>query len=278
MNKKILNKIFIYFSLCFVSFVSLFPSLWILLTSLKSEKEIHSSNIHLIPQNPNFENYLNVFKELPDLITYIKNSTIITGIVVISTLIIASFAGYAFARMKFKCSSVLLGSILFVITIPAVVFLIPIYTMEANLGILNTYIGLIIPYIASSLPFAIFIMRGTYRGISNSIEEAAIIDGCSSFQLFYKIMVPLGIQGIITVAVLTFLSIWGEFILAFSLVEESRMRTLPVGIVLLKGEGGSWSYGLLSAAVIISIIPSVILFLILQRYFVRGIMQGAIKG
>jgi len=150
--------------------------------------------------------------------------------------------------------------------------------MESKLNLLDTYIGLILPYVALNLPFGIFIMRGTFRIIPSELEDAARIDGCNVFQIFHKIMLPLSMQGVATVAVLTFVAVWGEFLFALTIMESSLMKTLPVGIVLLRDEGQSWAYGLLSAAVVVSIIPVILFFIVLQKYFVRGMIEGSLKG
>jgi len=276
--QKKLSKAFYISGLVFVAAIFIFPIIWILLTSLKSNVEIFKTPITYLPHKFTLENYLNMFKQLPYYIFFFRNSLIITLFTVILVIILSSLGGYAFGRLEFKGKSLFFSFIMAILAVPYLVYLIPIYMMEAELNILDTYIGLILPYVALNLPFGIFLMRGIFRTLPSEMEDAARIDGCKSFQVFYKIMLPLSMQGVATVGVLTFVAAWGEFTLALTLIESSIMKTLPVGIVLLRDEGQSWAYGLLSAAVVVSVIPVILSFIVLQKYFIRGMIEGSLKG
>lgn len=278
MFKKRLSKAFHIGGLVFVIAIFIFPILWISLTSLKSNIEIFKTPITYIPRKFTLENYLNMFKQLPQYILFFRNSLIVTLSTVIFVIILSSLGGYAFGRLEFKGKNLFFSFIMAIIAVPYLVYLIPLYMMEAKLNILDTYIGLILPYVALNLPFGIFLMRGIFRALPSEMEDAAKIDGCDSFQVFYKIMLPLSMQGVATVGVLTFVIAWGEFMLVLTLTESSIMKTLPVGIVLLRDEGQSWAYGLLSAAVVVSIIPVVLSFIVLQKYFIKGVIEGSLKG
>ncbi len=265
-------------SLIFVAAIFLFPILWILLTSFKTNTEIYQVPITYLPHKFTVENYISMFKQLPYYTFYFRNSMVITASTVVLVLAFSTLAGYGFGRLEFKGSNLLFSFIMAILAIPYLVYLIPVYIMESKLNLLDTHLGLILPYVALNLPFGIFIMRGTFRTIPSELEDSARIDGCSAFQVFLKIMLPLSIQGVVTVAILTFVIVWGEFLFALTIMESSFMKTLPVGIVLLREEGMSWAYGSLSAAVVVSIVPVILFFIVLQKYFVRGMIEGSLKG
>lgn len=278
MLRKRLARLSYFIGLILVVAIFLFPILWIFLTSLKANTEIFRTPITYLPHKFTLENYLSMFKQLPYYIFFFRNSVIITSFTVILVLILSSLGGYAFGRLEFRGKNLFFSFIMAILAVPYLVYLIPVYMMESELNILDTHIGLILPYVALNLPFGIFIMRGIFRTIPSELEDVAKIDGCNSFQVFSKVMMPLSMQGVATVGVLTFIAAWGEFMFALTLMESSIMKTLPIGIVLLRDEGQSWAYGLLSAAVVVSIIPVILFFIALQRYFVRGIIEGSLKG
>ncbi|MBO1001710.1 carbohydrate ABC transporter permease [Pseudogracilibacillus auburnensis] len=204
------------------------------------------------------------------------NSVLITVSGVLLIAILSSLAGYAFARLPFKGSHIILVALLLVITLPIAVFLIPMYLLEDSLGLLNTRLGLILPNVAVGLPFSIFIMRAAFIGIPKEIEESAQIDGCGIFQTWWRIMLPMARNGLITVIIFSFYVIWGEYTMAKVLATDQIAMPLTVGLTLLKGE--AWALGTLSAVITLSMLPPIIIFILFQKQVVEGLSQGSIKG
>lgn len=259
------------------SFVMLTPILTAVFNSVKLENQILSMNMTFFPQSIHFDNYQYVFDRADKYFTYFRNSIVITVSSVLLTVVFSSLAGYAFAKLPFKGRELLLAVILFLITFPLAVLLIPIYIMEYDLRLINTNIGLILPCVATVMPFCIFIMRGIYKDVPNELEEAANIDGCSVFQTWFRIMLPAARGGLGIISIFAFYNVWGEYTLSKTLATKESAMPISVGVTLLKGEGG-WQFGVLGAVVTIAMLPPIIMFMIFQRQLVSGVMSGAIKG
>jgi ABC-type glycerol-3-phosphate transport system permease component len=268
----------VFFILLVTSFVFIVPFIWTFLTSFKTDEEIYAPVMIIFPTRLTFEHYIKVITKMGDFLRFFRNSVIISFWSVLATVIFSSTLGYAFAKLDFRFKGFFLGFILFVLTLPYVIYLIPIYIMQSKFNLINTHVGLVLPYIATNLPMAVFIMRGQFNGIPGSLGDAAIIDGCNSFDMFSRIMLPMVKPGIATVIIFTFINVWGEFTYGRTLTSTSRAQTLPVGITFLRDEATSWQYGTLTATIVLSLIPLLIIFLSMQKYFIKGIMEGALKG
>lgn len=268
----------VYVFLTFVTVAMMAPLLWSAITSIKPEREIYRTPIRILPSRVSWEHYVRVLRQMPDVAWYFKNSVVVTVVSVTAVVILATLAGYAFGRLKFAGKDALFSFILIALTIPYAIYVIPVFMTENALGLLNTNLGLILPNIGLNLPLAIFIMRGTFRVIPSELEEAARIDGCTMLGIWYRVMLPLAGSGLAAVTILTFISVWEEFLFAVTLMPDARFQTLPVGIKFLKDEAQSWAYGVLSTTIVLYIIPVALVFLLLQRYFVKGMMEGALKG
>lgn len=266
----------IYFVLGIISLIFITPLLYVILTSFKTEQEIFQVPQSLFPSGLFLENYASIFSAGNSFIRYFINSAVITVTGVVLVLLLSALAGYGFARLPFKGSNLMLACILMTITIPLVVFLVPIYLMEDAWGILNTNLGLILPNVAVVLPFAIFIMRANYIGVPKELEEAASIDGCGVFQTWWHIMLPAVRNGSVIVIIHAFYNIWGEYTLAKTLATKPEAMPLTVGLTLFKGE--VWAFGMLSAVIVLSMLPPIIIFMIFQKQLIEGITQGAVKG
>lgn len=273
-----MSKIVVFIILLIIAFGFLVPFIWTLLTSIKGNGEIYSSTFRIFPSKATIEHYIKVVTQMQDFGAFTINTVLITFISVIATVVFSSMAGYAFSKLEFAGKKFYFAFILLVLTLPYVVYLIPIYIMEDKINIINTHLGLILPYIALNLPISIFIMRGTFNNIPNTLAEAAKIDGCNFFQVWYKIMMPLAKPGIATITIFTFINVWGEFMFARTLTSTPDAQTLAVGITFLRDEAASWQYGTLSATIALSLVPLLVIFLSMQKYFIRGIMEGALKG
>ncbi len=272
-----ISKFIIHVSLLFVVVYTITPIIWMALTSFKTEKEIYKVPITFLPHHPTLQNYINIFTQLPDFNRYFLNSVIVTLSASLIALILGAMGGYALGRFEFRLKTPVLILLLILLALPYGVYLIPIYLMEFNLNLLNTYLGLIIPYAVLNLPWALFVMRASFRAIPKDIEESAIIDGANLYQNFTKIMLPIARQGLLTAFIFTFINIWSELLFVMALTETNDMRTLPFGILLLRDEAQAFAYTTLAPAIIISILPTLLMFIFLQNYFIKGATEGSIK-
>ncbi|MCP5455282.1 MAG: PDZ domain-containing protein [Thermotogae bacterium] len=225
-----------------------------------------------------FEHYINVFKERPFHIN-ILNSVIVAGATTILSLIIGSFAGYAVARLKIPGKIIIMGGILAVSMFPQVSIIGGLFQLLRNMNLINTYPGLIIPYIAINLPLTTWILQNFFRDLPVSIEESAYIDGCSKFETLWRIVLPLSIPGLVTTGLLTFINAWNEFLFALTFINKPEMFTVPVAIAMFQGKTQyEIPWGQLMAASVIITLPLVILVLIFQNKIVAGLTAGAVKG
>ncbi|OFX27851.1 MAG: sugar ABC transporter permease [Armatimonadetes bacterium RBG_16_67_12] len=252
------------------------PYLWTLFTSLKSERELYQFPVTYWPHATTLVNYVAVFTQNP-FGRFLLNSAVVTVASTVLCLFIASLAAYAFARLKFRGRELLLVGLLVVAMIPLITVIVPLYILVRNLGLLNTYWGLIAPYIAYSLPVAIFILTAFFREIPHELEEAALIDGCTRLNTLWRIIAPLAAPGLITAGIIVFVYTWNEFLVALTLTSTNDVRTITVGIALYRGEF-AFPWGVISAAVTLATIPITALILLGQRLVIRGLTAGAVKG
>jgi len=252
------------------------PYVWTLLTSLKTERELYQFPVTYLPQAPTLINYVHVFSGNP-FGRFLLNSIIVSVTSTVLCLFLATLASYAFARLRLPGSRILLLAILTVAMIPLITVIVPLYVLVRSLGLLNTYGGLIGPYITWSLPVAIFVLTAFFREIPHDLEEAASIDGCSRVGALWRIIAPLAAPGLVTAGIIVFVNTWNEFLVALTLTSSTEMRTITVGTALFKGEF-AFPWGVISAAVLLATIPIVTLILLGQRLVVRGLTAGAVKG
>lgn len=278
-KKKIhVSRIIIGILLAVIAFIWMIPFIWTLLTSLKSDSEIYTDVLKFLPTQLYFDHYTSIFTKLGNFFAYFRNSVVVSFWSVLFNVLFAATLGYSFAKFKYPGRGIFFGFVLLVITLPYVIYLIPIYIMQSRMNMIDTTLGLILPYIATNLPMSVFIMRGQFNGVPNEMMEAARIDGANQWQTFAKVMMPIVKPGIATVIIMTFITVWGEFTYARTLCVTANSQTLAVGITFLRDEAASWQYGTLTATIILSLIPVMIIFLSMQKYFVKGIMAGAVKG
>lgn len=273
-EKYLVNSLLILFALIYLA-----PLLWIAITSIKPETEIYDAqNFHVLPQQSTLTHYTHVFDQLQDFPIYCFNTLKITFATILVVLLISATSGYALAHLSFAGKKYLLGFILFVMAIPWMLMLMPIYEMEVQIGLLNTLPGLILPYAAMFLPIAILIMRAAFLAIPSDLRQAAQIDGASEFTIWWRIMLPITRPSMVVIILMTFLSCWKEYTYAITLNSLPSATTLAVGITYLKDEAQSWAFGTLSAAIMIVAIPLVLIFFFLQKRIINGLSEGALKG
>jgi ABC-type glycerol-3-phosphate transport system permease component len=270
--------------LSILCFITVLPFAWVVLTSLKPNSEIYTNDVKILPQNPTFEQYERIIEKGDQLPKYVYNTLIYSAITITMVVIFGAMAGYALGMLTFRGSQLVITFVLSLLSVPWIILIIPLLLFEFRLErwfeveVWNTRLGLILPYIALFMPVAIWIMRGTFMGMPRELGEAARIDGASEFVIFWRIYLPMAKGGVATVILLTFIDIWNEVLLAASLATDPKIANINTGLRILADEGQSFAFGTLSAAIIIAMIPTLIVFVALQRYYVRGISEGALAG
>ena len=281
MIKKIFKSVSIHTVLIVVSILCVFPFLWLVSTSLKGfDENIFQYPPQLIPQNSTFENYSGVWAQVPFML-YILNSFIVAFFTVVLNLILSSLAAYPLARMEFKGKKIAFFSVLATIMVPFQAIMLPVYLIILKLNLVDTqgivqgFLGLILPFAVSA--FGIFLMRQAFLAIPREMEEAALVDGLNIFQIWWKILIPMVKPSLAVLAIFTFIGSWGEFLWPSIVLTRQTLYTLPVGLNDLQGIfSANWRY--IAAGSIIATIPIVIFFLALQKYFISGENEGAVKG
>jgi multiple sugar transport system permease protein len=264
--------------LSLLCFVTIAPFAWVVLTSVKPNSEIYTTNLHLFPQTLSLEHFQTIFDKGAKLPGYVLNTLLYAAVTIAVVALFASMAGYALGALRFRGSGIIVNAILALLSIPWIILVVPILIFEFKLAIWNTRIGLILPYIGLFLPVGIWIMRGTFVGMPRELGEAARIDGGSEFMVFWRVYLPMAKGGFATVILLTFIDVWNEVLLAASLAINPQIANINTGLRILADEGQSFAFGMLSAAILIAMIPTLLVFLVLQRYYVRGISEGALAG
>jgi multiple sugar transport system permease protein len=254
----------------------LFPFYWLINTSLKTGAEL--SGADLLPPSPSLDNYTSIFED-DNFTMALRNSAIIAGSVTALSLVIGSFAGYALARLHLPFKFLILAVLLSISTFPPIAIAAPVFELWTDIGLYNTYLGLILPSLAFGLPLTVFIMASFFRDIPRELEEAALVDGATRFQAFRKIIVPLGAPGVVTAGLLVFIFVWNEFLFAITLTSTPERRPVPAAIAFFTGsQQFEIPLGTISAASVVVTVPLIILVLIFQRRIVAGLTAGAVKG
>jgi multiple sugar transport system permease protein len=254
----------------------LFPFYWLLNISLKTGPDLSSAD--LVPPSPSLANYESIFQN-DDFIRALRNSAIVAFVTTLLALVFGSFCAYALARLKFKGKFFILGAVLSITTFPAIAIAAPIFKLWTDIELFNTLPGLIIPYITFTLPLAIYILTSFFKEIPKDLEEAALVDGATNFQAFYKVVIPLAAPGLATAGILTFIFAWNEFLLAVTLTSSPTARTVPAAIAFFTGSTQfEQPIGTISAASVVISVPLILMVLFFQKRIVAGLTAGAVKG
>ncbi len=274
--KVFLRRFFSYGVLIAFAAIAVYPIVQVITISLRPEDRLLSTSLEIVPRNATVNNYVSLFRDRPFLL-WMWNSLIVSGVVTLTGVALASMTGYAFSRFSFAGKKFGLLSLLTTQMFPATMLLLPLYIMLIHLGLINTYMGIIVIYTATALPFTIWTMKGYYDTIPYSLEEAARIDGCNQFQAFYKVILPLAAPALVITALFSFMTAWSEYLVAAQILQDSSLWTLPLGLKSFESNM-STEWGLYGASSIIVTIPVVILFLALSKYLVSGLTLGSVKG
>ena len=276
-----MKKLNIHLILIFTSLLSIFPFIWLISTSLKGNAEnIFAYPPKILPTDFTWQNYVGVWHQV-DFIGYFVNSMIVAGFTVLLNLLLSALAGYPLARMEFAGKKFSFFAVLATIMIPFQAIMLPVYLITLKLNMVDSvnnfmgYLGLILPFAVNA--FGIFLMRQAFLGIPKEMEEDAIVDGCNAFETFFKVLLPMVKPSLAVLAIFTFIGSWGEFLWPSIVLTKESMYTLPVGVNNLQGMfSANWRF--IAAGSILATIPIVIFFLFMQKYFISGENEGAVKG
>ncbi|WP_313153007.1 carbohydrate ABC transporter permease [Lacrimispora sp.] len=273
-SKVFLLKILLHIFLVFLVCVILFPVLWLILNSLKTNQEMFLNSLAL-PKKWMAVNYVTAWNK--GLFSYFKNSILVSAVSLLFILFISSFLAYGLTRFQLPGSTFLFFLVLGGMALSEQVALVPLYKILQSLKLYNTQWAIILPYVAFRIPFTMFLLRSYFISIPRELEEAAIVDGCNSLQRFFLIIVPVSRPVLASCAIVNLNFVWNEFLFANVFLESKSIMTIPLGLMAFQGDLKS-DYVVMLAGILIASLPMVILFLCMQKQFVRGLTQGAVKG
>jgi len=265
-----------YLILAIMIVFSLFPALWMFLTSIKTSQENFTIPPRIIVDNPTIANYTRVLME-SQIPRAFLNSVIVTVSATALTLVVAILAGYGFARYQFKGSRFMSSGLLYGQMMPGVVIIIPLYMVFSKMHLIDTFLALVIANLAITIPMSVMMLRSFFQTIPRELEEAAKIDGCSSLGALIRIILPVSLPGITAVSVYAFLNIWEEFLFALNLTNSDSVRTLPISINNFSGEFVIDWGAMMGASMVVSV-PVLLIFILCNKFFVKGMSDGAVKG
>ncbi|WZL82425.1 carbohydrate ABC transporter permease [Vallitaleaceae bacterium 9-2] len=275
-QQKRINKSVTFIILMLITIGQLFPLVWLVVFSLNKSGDLFGSHLLKWPNPPQWINYELAWTQ-GNIPSYLFNSILVTFFTISLTVILSSMLGYVFARMQWKLKEVVFTILLLGMMIPIHATLLPNFVIFKNIGLYDTYSGLIIPYVAFQLPISTLIMRGFMSTLPKALEEAAVIDGCNIYQIIFKIILPITKPAMVTVSVMTFIAAWNEFIMAATFLGSENKKTLAFSVFNFTGQYSS-NYAVQFAVMTLVAIPSVIVYIILSEQVARGVTEGAVKG
>jgi multiple sugar transport system permease protein len=250
------------------------PFAWMILGSFKTDAEIRRHPTEFLPREPTLDNFTTLFGRL-DFTTFFINSIVVAVFVTVGNIVFCSMVGYALAKLQFRGKKLLFALVLGTLMVPGVVTFVPLFVLTANLGLVNSYPGLILPFLIT--PLGVFLMRQFMLGLPDELIEAARIDGASEWRIFLRVIMPLCGPAIATLTILTFLASWNNFLWPLVVATTEDMYTLPVALALYSVGQNAARYGLMMAGAVVVVVPVLIVFVVLQRHFVQGIALTGIK-
>lgn len=275
-SERRVDAIISYGLLAFTALFALFPIGWMLSTSLKSEAEAFGIPIHWFPQHPTLAAYKEMWTLRP-FGTYFYNSTVVAGTTALLSTALGALAGYGFSRFRFRFRTALMAGFLATQMISGILVIGPYFQILAALELYNTLTGLIIAYVTLCLPFAVWMSKGYFDSIPRELDEAGLVDGASRLQIFLRVIMPIALPGTVTTLLFAFLLAWQDLLWALCLISIDEKRTVTLGVAFSVGEFVV-KWPMLTAASLIGSLPTLILYLALQRFYVEGLARGAVKG
>ena len=273
-EKRLSNKKTNHAIMMVIIYAVLIPFLWMLSASLKMNKDVFTFPIKWIPDNPRWKNYVDIWTKIP-LLTFVKNSAKLTIIVTLLQLFTSSFAAYAFAKMNFKGKNVLFLGYIATIAVPWQAYMVPQFMMMRAWHLNNTHLAII--FLQAFSAFGVFLMKQFYEGVPTELCEAARIDGLTEYGIWFRIMLPLSKPALSTLTIFTFVSTWNDFLGPLIYLTKNELKTIQIGLRMFIRQYSA-EYGLIMAASVIALIPVLIVFLALQKYFVQGVASTGLKG
>ena len=270
------GKVILWVVLVLVAVIQLFPLIWLVDFSLGSSNEMFTNGLLIIPETIRFDNYVKAFVD-GNFLHYLKNSVLINTLAVLLVLIISIMAAFACQRMQWKLSGFVSTLLLLGMMIPIHATLLPNYKIYSTIHLTDTLWALLIPYVAFSLPQGMFLMTGFIQSVPKELEEAAVMDGCGIYRIVFQIITPLLQPSIATVAIMTFLNNWNEFMMASTYLSTPTWKTLPFSVLEFTGEYSS-NYAVQFAVMALTAAPAVIVYVILNKHITKGVAMGAVKG
>jgi arabinogalactan oligomer / maltooligosaccharide transport system permease protein len=275
-SPRLLAMIGAYAVLAVFAFLAVYPITQIITISLRPSDRLLSTSLALIPEGATLGNFRTLLTE-PAFLRWMANSLLVSGVVTVTGVALASTAGYALSRFRFMGRGSMLSGLLVTQMFPATMLLLPLYVVLIQLQLLNSYIGLVVIYSATALPFCVWQMKGYYDTIPVALEDAARIDGCTPWQAFSRVIFPLAAPALVITALFSFMTAWNEYVVANVVLQDLEMFTLPLGLKMFQGSMTT-QWGLYAAGALLVSIPVVALFLVLSRYLISGLTLGAVKG
>ncbi len=269
----IISKILI----ALIVLIEVYPIFWILMSSFKSTQEFALSASYALPTGIHFQNYIDAWNR-GKMNIYFKNSAIVTLISLTFIVILSTTSSFALTKMRWGLRDKVMKIFLSGIMVPTAVVLIPLYTIYNRAGLLNTYMSLIITYIAFGLPLSIFLLRGYLSSLPDDMMEAAVIDGANIYQVFSRIILPLMKTGIVTVLVIQFYFRWNDLVFSMTFISDATMKTVQTGLLYFSDQYGNRNWGAIFACIAISVMPTLILYVTLNKLVIEGMTAGAVKG
>lgn len=260
----------------FFLFIQLYPVVWLFLASIKPTTELATQPFAL-PVEPTFQNYIDIFRE-GSIFRYMWNSVKVTGVSILLIVALSSTAGFALSKFRFRVTKPVYAFFTFGIMIPVQITLIPLFCFYSDMGILNSSFTLILPQVGFALPLSVMMFTSFYSFLPNELLEAAVVDGCSTYGIFFKIVFPLAKNTVITVASMYCILIWNDFIFANTFISDNSAKTVALGLRDYVGAFGNVNWGMTFAAIAVTILPPMIVYFALNKYVTAGMTLGATKG
>lgn len=275
-KRKWIKNIILYTLAIFGAVMMIFPFLWMVSNAFKADVFVIEYPPKLIPEDPSLKNFIEAWTSNYFQL-YFRNSAFVAILSTIGTVLFSAMTAYAFARFEFKGKEVMFTVMMLVLMVPDIISIIPRFYVAKTLGLRNSLWGLIVFYIAGSVPLNTFMLRGFFESQPRELEDAMTIDGAGPFGIFFRLAMPLAAPALATVTIFSFLGNWDEYVWALTAIDDPLKRTLPVAIYSFQGQHGT-EWGLVFAAMIIALIPVVTVFLLMQKHFTGGLTTGAFKG
>jgi trehalose/maltose transport system permease protein len=275
---EIINKVLFYILVLFILIYTIFPFYWAVVTAFKNPSRLFVTPVNYLPYDFTLANFRQAFSN-PNFLPALRNSTVVTLITVGLSLVLGSFGAYAIGRLRFRGRTFILYLTLSMTMFPAIAIVGSLYQVIVRLGLYNTVGALIISYTVFTLPFTVWTLTNFFKAMPGELEEAALVDGATPFQTFYKVLLPLAAPGLVTTGLLAFIGAWNEFLFALTFTQDYRARTAVVFVGTFAGEQEfSLPWGSIMALSVTLTIPLIVLVLVFQRRIIAGLTAGAVKG